>query len=440
MSEQRSLRAALVALHALPAVSSRYAGPIGGTETRAWTLARGLAARESSDSDRTIAPSLVVRSPKEHVPSDIDGVSIETMRQPLYDAYLNVGRCLERKPGFPPWRLRKLDWRLAWQLPIVAADRILRWRNRDPRVPNEFFSRLKCDVLVGFGVQSTSATVIASARSVGKPSVVMLGCNDDLDGRYATEPDWVNPYGDSGHVCSWILKQADVVVVQTEWQAAQLRERFGRDGVLLRNPLDVRRWQELASHPVPGDLTIPDRFLLWVGRSEGVHKRPQLVVELAKRCPDIPFVVVMNKVDPDLDRDVRSVAPQNVQFVEHVPPDEMPALMRRSSGLVNTSVAEGFPNTFLQMATLGRPVLSLGVLGEFLAAHRFGLGAGGDLDRLAEAARTAYAAKTEEDLREIGFDATHALDYVAREHDVAPVVDRFAHVLVEAVEANFSPG
>ena len=41
-----SLDVCLVALHALPAIQPASGRPVGGTETRAWMLARGLAARQ----------------------------------------------------------------------------------------------------------------------------------------------------------------------------------------------------------------------------------------------------------------------------------------------------------------------------------------------------------------------------------------------------------
>lgn len=422
----------MVALHALPVVCPERGGSVGGTETRAWLLARGLA--RYSDH---VAPRLVVRGQPANVPASVDEVSLIAKHERLYDWYVNVGRSVKRRPGFPPIAISRWRPELLWQLPVVAIHRLIRSRPADPTTPEKLFAELTDDVFVAFGVQSTAATVIASAHASERPAVVVLGCDDDLDERYVTNPEFINPYGDSGRVCRWILEQADVVLTQTDWQQRTLAERFGREGVLIPNPIEIDRWRTDDSNAQPQGRKIvghdlPDRFLLWVGRAEGVHKRPQKLIELARECPNVQFVMVMNPADAVVEREVRAFCPNNVVIIDRVRPDDMPALFQRSLALVNTSSTEGFPNTYLQAAAVGRPVLSLAVLANFLEANRLGRAYDDDVSLLAMAARSAYAAE-EGSHEELGFDATTAFQFVAERHGLESVSRKFAAAIAATV-------
>src|SRR5690606_10689364 len=67
---QSPRRVCMVALHALPAIDPSVARPVGGTETRAWTFARGLAQRECCD------VSFVVRADRPREPFQQESVTI----------------------------------------------------------------------------------------------------------------------------------------------------------------------------------------------------------------------------------------------------------------------------------------------------------------------------------------------------------------------------
>lgn len=434
MTEDASLNVSMVALHALPVVDPTVPGPIGGTETRAWTLAQGLARYSNA-----VRPNIVVRGrPKSR---EVNGVGITAYREPFYDWYVNVGRSLVRRPGFPPYKIARWNFPLLWQLPAVAVHRAVRSRPTDPRQPQSFFAQLSADAFVAFGVQSTAATVIASAHASSRPAAVVLGCDDDLDARYLADADFVNPYGDTGRVCRWSLENADVVFTQTEWQQMTLQERFGRDGVLLRNPIDLDTWTSAASD---GEQPTKDQrlkqlldreaavlnkpFALWIGRAEGVHKRPQKLIELAMRCPEVPFLMVLNPADTTVEQNVRSSRPANVHIIERVPPDLMPSLVRKAAFLVNTSATEGFPNTYIQAAAVGKPVLSLAVLGEFLVESGLGRAFDDNVGAMADAVNAAYHQGGV-----AGYDAKVAHDFVRDQHGLETVSRRFEDAICSLV-------
>ncbi len=278
------------------------------------------------------------------------------------------------------------------------AVRLLR-SHPDPTLPSAAFQSIDCDVFCTFGVQTTSATVIASAHAAGKKCVLVLGSDGDLDPKFLSDPDYVNPYGDRASVCRFILDQADAIVCQTSEQQRLLKERFHRDGVVIENPIDLEEFdrriaQASGGRPPPDALANsntprtdhrPSRPVLWIGRAEAIHKRPMLAVDIARQLPGIPFILVMNPRDPAEEARVRAAAPPNVTIRDHVPPPEMPRLMASSLALLNTSSLEGFPNTFLQAGAARIPVVSLVVGERFLEESQAGVCCHGDLDRAAGA-------------------------------------------------------
>ena len=395
----------LVSLPALPAVDPSVGGAVGGTETRAWTLAKGLAAAGAE-------PTLIVRGVRDEA-RIVDGVRVEVHGQPMYRRYEEVGRGVVRAPQFPFLRVTRPSLSLAWNLPLVAAHRVTIGPPGERSFGRRLTRLLEADphlVPVAFGVQSTALRVVRTAAEIGRPSVVAVGCDDDLDARYVIDPAFVNPYGDRGADCAAAVRGATQVIVQTSEQLAALRERFGRDGVLVPNPIDVAAWSpDVAPKPPDG---IAPGYVLWVGRAEAVHKRPELAIELAARCPEQRFLMVLNPADPAVEKRVRRSVSANVDIISFVPPPAMPVVVAASSAVVNTSAVEGFANVLLQAAAVGRPVYSLAAMSDWLAKSRAGRAFEGDLDAMAAALRERAVRSA-------------ARDHVVRHHALPSVVERF---------------
>jgi len=147
------------------------------------------------------------------------------------------------------------------------------------------------------------------------------------------------------------MRRADVVACQTQRQLESLRKHYDREGIITPNLFPP------AADPAS---TATRKGFLWVGRDIDC-KQPELFVDLARRLLDERFTMVCQ---PQPDRDIRRFtknAPDNLKFVPGLPFDEALALFSTHSAFVCTSSAEGFPNTFLQAAAAGMPILSLTV-------------------------------------------------------------------------------
>jgi glycosyltransferase involved in cell wall biosynthesis len=151
------------------------------------------------------------------------------------------------------------------------------------------------------------------------------------------------------------LRRADRVIAQSRTQQAKLREHFGRESVVVPMPCPGPGPETTIARAAPP----PDGRVLWIGRVCEV-KRPHLLVELARACPDVGFDLVG---PPGASAYVGGVlqafsATPNVRILGGVARADVPALYRDSACLVSTSRDEGFPNTFLEAWSHGLPVVS----------------------------------------------------------------------------------
>ena len=78
------------------------------------------------------------------------------------------------------------------------------------------------------------------------------------------------------------------------------------------------------------------------------------IIEVAKRMPDINFVMIGNLSD-----EIRAIsAPYNVKFLGEIPKDEVFEEMRRADLLLFPTHAEGFPNVVLEAMASGLPIVT----------------------------------------------------------------------------------
>ncbi len=141
------------------------------------------------------------------------------------------------------------------------------------------------------------------------------------------------------------MRAADVVTVQNERQLAGVKAKFpGKDVVLLPNLQTVPS----VSDPPP----IPSPYFLWVSARPNPNKRPELFSELARRLPEVKFVMVGYPMD----------GPPNLMTLPRMPRRKLHSLLKGATALVITSrpKTEGIPNVAIEAMLLGTPVVSLG--------------------------------------------------------------------------------
>ena len=165
--------------------------------------------------------------------------------------------------------------------------------------------------------------------------------------------------------------------------------------------------------------------VLWVGRADRDCKRADRCVELARACPEVRFVAVMNRMAArDYDWLVRH-APRNLRILERIPWNRSDELFRAARAVINTSDREGFPNTFLQAAKFGCPIVSLTVNpDQTLTRNQWGYCAGGNLHKMAEIIRCLW-----QHPQRFEYVSRAGRKYVAEHHERAGCVAQLSAAL-----------
>jgi len=231
------------------------------------------------------------------------------------------------------------------------------------------FRRIDADVYfhAGAGVEVGAYALIC--RLLRKRFLFFIASSADL---------W-EPYGKVEGPLKWLfplgIRLAHAVVCRSDEQRQRLADTYGRKGWLIR-----------TGHPLPAFSNEPKTSILWVGRGVPL-KQPELFLDLAERLPRQSCVmVVLAEVGQEaLMQRIRDRAKNmpNLSLYENVPLAQTEQHFSHARVLVNTSTYEGFPNTFVQAALQGVPVVSWRVDPDrLLSQETIGLCAGESFDRL----------------------------------------------------------
>ncbi len=422
------MKICFVALGAYPLFDPAVQGPTGGMEFQSWTFARALAKRGTMD------VSFLVRDHGQPAVTRFNGIAVYARREPLATQLLRVFRGMRRNgvtAGSTAPIVGGRDLLQAAKLPlrgVRAGFRLIGQALRNVPAGDELYARIGADVYITFGVNEISAEVIKACQEQRRTSILYLASDSDLDEVFAAPYARSREDGVRGVDGHYALMNADAIVVQSQHQLARLSERFGRSGPVIANPIDLDS-DGTAGSPAPAEVAAAigrGPFVLWVGRSDPVYKRPDLCLDLAVRLPQVRFVMVMAPMDRDYHALLKRRRPANVEIIDGLPFRAMPHLFRAALALVNTSSREGFPNAFLQAGQFGIPVVSLSVDPDGIFADR---GAGvvckGRLDLMAEAVE-ALVEKPERR----GHYSNRLANYVAEFHDL----ERLCDELCEAID------
>lgn len=221
------------------------------------------------------------------------------------------------------------------------------------------------------------------------------------------------------------IKKSDRVIVQNSFQKKGLQNIFNVGGVLIKNPLVIKKTKRIKKADPP--------IILWVGSMAEV-KQPHLFVELAKRIPEANFQMIGGKSNnPKLYEKIKEHTKNlnNFEYVGVVPFNEINKYFSRASILVNTSLFEGFPTSFAQAWVNNVPVVSLNVDPDNLLSD-YGLGFySKNFEQLIKDIKRLM---NNTDLRiKMG---THAHSYAEKEHNASVIVKEYIDIINSLFEKN----
>jgi glycosyltransferase involved in cell wall biosynthesis len=348
---------------------------VGGTEVRQWALARALAARGFDVAIATCdfgQDAIVVR----------DGVTLL--------------RTYSTEAGIPALRL--LYPRL-WK-----ALGTLRLANADVYLAN------------GSGIATGWAYDAARLR---RSRFVFLAASD---GDALRSLPWLTKRRERW----WYLRAlrgADARVAQTELQRGLFRDNFAVETQVIVNPV------EFPATPVDAGA---NNVVLWLSTYKP-SKRPEWFIELARRLPQLRFVMVglpRSGEGTESWQAAQRAAAQSSNlevhgFVEHARVGEF---LSKAALFVHTSPAEGFPMTLLEAWSYGIPSVTTVDPGGTVERQRLGEVVT-SRDRLAES--VARLMGSPDRRRTLGASAR---EYVERHHGPDQTYEPLATLLDRVIE------
>ena len=146
--------------------------------------------------------------------------------------------------------------------------------------------------------------------------------------------------------CSYSgLKLAHLIFTQHQQQSAALKKNLNLSSIMMPPLVKIG----------PAQKPLERKYILWVGRADD-WKRPLDFINLVRRNPQEKFVMICRPGKVKL-----KINLPNLIFIPAVPATKILDYFRQAKIFVNTSNAEGFPNTFLQAGAAKTPVLSFRV-------------------------------------------------------------------------------
>ncbi|GAH66051.1 unnamed protein product, partial [marine sediment metagenome] len=170
---------------------------------------------------------------------------------------------------------------------------------------------------------------------------------------------------------------ANYIVAQNYTQIKEIRKRkrnYKHNTFVIKNGIEIEN-----------EINQIKETILWVGRAIKL-KRPEIFLKLAKLFPIERFVMICTKKD-DVSywNSIRKKAQKisNVVFYEYIPFNLIENFFKESKIFINTSIYEGFPNTFIQALKYKTPILSLNVNPDnILKKYKIGFSCNDDYNKL----------------------------------------------------------
>jgi glycosyltransferase involved in cell wall biosynthesis len=192
-----------------------------------------------------------------------------------------------------------------------------------------------------------SGITVWFARRFAKRSIIRIASDIDcIPGKQAIR------YRRDRWLFDYALRNASLVAAQTLHQQQLLSTHYRIQNEIVNLAMEV---------PAAALRAVKDIDALWVGNLRPI-KRPDLVLDLARRLPQYQFALIGGSV-PEHKAYFGRIAAEarnlpNLIVAGRIPYEKVGAWFERSRLHINTSDVEGFPNTFLQAWIRSVPVVS----------------------------------------------------------------------------------
>ncbi len=301
---QRKLKICFFSPNALPLIESKETG-FGGGELDMWHIAQEL----SKDENFEVYFSVLGEKNEKRKIEKINLVIIENY--------------------FP--KIRRGNYlRYLWRIISVHA-------------------KIKADIYFSKGSSLESVLCFFAAKIFRKKFIFKLQHEwetnfEDLKDKMLGGKKWLAP------LVVLVFKNSKLIA-QTKIQQELLKRNYNLNSEVIYN-----------SHPIMPFEKKEREFILWVSRMVD-YKKPEVLINLAKKFPDEKFVMIGQKdneykdLAQKIDNEISAL--KNVRLIPGVPRDKIEEeYFQKAKIFVLTSEREGLPNVLIDAMKSGTPVLS----------------------------------------------------------------------------------
>lgn len=209
------------------------------------------------------------------------------------------------------------------------------------------------------------------------------------------------------------LKRADIVIALAEYMKNALYQNYGVKSVVIK-----------SGHPVPNGPFKKDDppTILWIARPNDV-KRPELFLKIVRELKGINAHFILIAPGEEMKEEFKKLAREykNFTHIYYVLPGKDIHYYERASLLVNTSIQEGYPNSYIQAWLHETPVIALDVDPDCdICKYGLGFHAKGNFNDLID--RIKELIENPDRLKEIG---ERCRKYAMKNHDIKKTAEQY---------------
>ncbi len=209
----------------------------------------------------------------------------------------------------------------------------------------------KPDVVLQISAAINTGVLAYVAKWLKVPAIFLAASNADADGEYK---DYLSKSAQK--LYEYGVRNADLIVCQNSYQNENFKCTFPKTKrVIIHNPY-------FYEGELPEILSKSKRkYIAWVGNFS-IFKNVPAAYEVIKALPEVLFKLAgkeTHKTDNETKKALEKLkALKNVEFVGHIERDEILDFLGNAYALFNTSIFEGFSNTFLEAFAAGTPIVT----------------------------------------------------------------------------------
>jgi glycosyltransferase involved in cell wall biosynthesis len=257
----------------------------------------------------------------------------------------------------------------------------------------------------------------AVAKLLGVRTIFSVALDPDVNPRHALvyRSQWWPLY-------AWGLSWADRIFVQHGTQFAVLTPKLQSKAYIVPSVAG----DAVTSKPHSNR----EKYVAWVGQLRQA-KRPDLLIEMARKAPEIRFIVCGGPSDfgspPGYSERAMEALRKlpNIDYRGQVSPGDAVKAIADAAVLLSTSDEEGFPNIFLQAWSSGTPVVSLKIDPDAIITRKgLGIISSGIESAIVDIHQLVDSVQLREEI------AVRSRRYVAQYHSEIAVTTNFGHAIL----------